>query len=216
MVDSWTQTLVELVREGDTYLLLLPVYVVLLGSERIAHALIKRDSWDNRDAATNIFITAVVGAINVAVGQLLPFAVMVVLFENARLTTVGEAWWGWALAFVLYDLCWYIDHRLGHRVGFFWAMHQVHHSSEQYNMTVASRGLVIDITLLSRPLFYVLPLIGVSPLQFLVVSVVTNVWGIAQHTRLVGRLPVLIRGSPRLESPRSSWLQPRVHRPQLR
>jgi sterol desaturase/sphingolipid hydroxylase (fatty acid hydroxylase superfamily) len=68
-------------------------------------------------------------------------------------------------------------------------MHQVHHSSEEYNVTVASRGLVVDTTLLSRPLFYALPLFGVSPLQFLVVILATNVWGIAQHTRLVGKLP---------------------------
>ena len=58
-------------------------------------------------------------------------------------------------------------------------------------MTVASRGFVLDITLLSRPTFYLLPLLGLSPLHFMVVSIGTNIWGIAQHTRLVGKLPVL-------------------------
>ena len=55
-------------------------------------------------------------------------------------------------------------------------------------MTVASRGFLIDGTLLSRPTFYLLPLLGVSPYQFVVISIATNIWGIAQHTRLVGRL----------------------------
>ena len=119
---------------------------------------------------------------------------------------------GVGATFVLYDL-WYIDHRLGHRVGFFWAMHQVHHSSEQYNMTVASRGLVIDIFAIAT-LFYVLPLIGVSPLQFLV-SVVTNVWGIAQHTRLVGRY-VLDSWFATPSNHRVHHGFNPVHRPQLR
>ena len=55
-------------------------------------------------------------------------------------------------------------------------------------MTVASRGFVFDITFLPRPLFYLLPLIGVAPVQFIVVIIFSNIWGIAQHTRLVGKL----------------------------
>ena len=58
-------------------------------------------------------------------------------------------------------------------------------------MTVASRGFIADNTLLSRPSFYLLPVLGVSPAHYMGIVIFTNIWGIAQHTRLVGKLPVL-------------------------
>ncbi len=171
--------------------MLLPVYVALLGGERLVHALREKRAWNNRDAAANIAITLAYFAVDVAVGAIVPLAAMAWLFEHARVFTLGHGVVGWLVAFLLYDLTWYVDHRIGHRTAFFWAMHHVHHSSNEYNMTVASRGFVIDKTLLPRPLFYLLPVLGVSPLQFIGVMMVTNVWGIAQHTRLVGKLGVL-------------------------
>jgi sterol desaturase/sphingolipid hydroxylase (fatty acid hydroxylase superfamily) len=55
-------------------------------------------------------------------------------------------------------------------------------------MTVASRGFLVDTTLLSRPTFFLLPILGVGPFQFIVIAILTNIWGIAQHTRLIGKL----------------------------
>lgn len=106
---------------------------------------------------------------------------------------LGTGAWGWLAAFVLYDFAWYVNHRMGHRVGVLWAMHHVHHSCPQYNMTVASRGFVADNSLLLHPVFYLLPIFGLSPLHFVTVKIVTNIWGIAQHTGLVGRLGVIDR-----------------------
>jgi sterol desaturase/sphingolipid hydroxylase (fatty acid hydroxylase superfamily) len=31
---------------------------------------------------------------------------------------------------------------MGHRAGFFWAIHHAHHSLKEYNTTVASRGFI--------------------------------------------------------------------------
>lgn len=182
------EAVLELVESGDVYLLLLPIYVVLIAGDRLAHALRAKRPYNNRDAAANLFITGVYLAMDVVIGGILPLAAVVLLYDHARLWTLGDSGLAWVVAFLLYDLTWYLDHRVAHRVGFFWAMHHVHHSSNEYNMTVASRGFILDNTLLSRPLFYVLPILGVSPLQFLAIKIVTNVWGIAQHTSMVGKL----------------------------
>lgn len=186
MIDPLGAAFVALVREGEVYVILLPVYVLLVGGERLAHALSGR-RWDDRDAAANIAITVGFLLIDVGVGALAPVALMALLHEAFAPFTLSGGW-GWLAAFVLYDLAWYVDHRIAHRTGLFWAMHHVHHSSPEFNTTVASRGFLLDATMLSRPTFYLLPLLGVSPLHFIVVKIVTNVWGIAQHTRLVGRL----------------------------
>jgi sterol desaturase/sphingolipid hydroxylase (fatty acid hydroxylase superfamily) len=188
MLETFAETFALLIKQGDTYLFLLPIYGALILGERIAHEVMTKRRWDNFDAAANIVITLAQLGLNVVIGHLLPIAMLAWIFANFKLITLGESAGGWALAFILYDLSWYIDHRIGHRVGFFWAMHQVHHSSTEYNMTVASRGFIFDITLLPRPTFYLLPVLGVSPYQFIVIVIFSNIWGIAQHTRLVKKL----------------------------
>ena len=177
------------IRNEEGYLFLFPAYAIILGIERLAHHLLApKHRWHNKDAAANIVITLAAQGVNLGMGHILPLAFMALIYEKANLIALPNSAWGWLLGFVLYDLAWYLDHRLGHRTGLFWAMHHVHHSSCEYNTTVASRGFIFDSTYLPRPTFLLLPLVGISPFHFVVISITTNIWGIAQHTRLVGKL----------------------------
>jgi len=45
----------------------------------------------------------------------------------------------WVLAALGIDFCYYWVHRAAHEVNILWAAHQVHHSSEDYNLTTALR-----------------------------------------------------------------------------
>ncbi|XP_005104093.2 alkylglycerol monooxygenase [Aplysia californica] len=45
----------------------------------------------------------------------------------------------WFVAFVLFDFFYYWFHRFSHESNIIWASHQVHHSSEDYNLTTALR-----------------------------------------------------------------------------
>lgn len=189
-VDFIVRNFVELVERGQTYVFLLPIYVVMLSGERVAHAFLSSRRWDNKDAAANLVITVIDLLRDLFFGHLLPVALVVVLYERARLVTLPPGGLGLFCAFVLYDLTWYVDHVIAHRTGFFWAFHSVHHSSKEYNFTVASRGFFLD-AVLTRPLFYLLPILGVSPFQFIAVQILTNIFGIFQHTRLIGRLGLL-------------------------
>ena len=47
------------------------------------------------------------------------------------------AWYGWLLALVFYDFCYYWLHRAGHESAVFWAAHVVHHQSQDYNLSTA-------------------------------------------------------------------------------
>ena len=187
MFDTLVDGFVRLVADGETYVFLLPIYVLLLSGERIAHALTSPRRWNDADAAANIAITITVLALDVLLGKLFPVAVLHWVYEHACLVELPAAGWGWLVAFLLHDLIWYVDHRLGHRVGLLWALHHVHHSSPEYNMTVASRGFVLDNSL-TRPLFYLLPVLGVTAHHYIVVRIVTSIWGIVQHTRLIPKL----------------------------
>ncbi|MCX8498482.1 MAG: sterol desaturase family protein, partial [Caulobacteraceae bacterium] len=48
-------------------------------------------------------------------------------------------WTMFALCFVLDDLRFYVHHRIAHRCRWVWAMHVVHHSSQNYNFPIALR-----------------------------------------------------------------------------
>ncbi|GMS92992.1 hypothetical protein PENTCL1PPCAC_15167, partial [Pristionchus entomophagus] len=47
--------------------------------------------------------------------------------------------WIWVLCFFTQDLVYYLGHRAMHEWGIFWALHQMHHSSEYYNFSTAMR-----------------------------------------------------------------------------
>lgn len=189
IIDSITNP-IQMVENGQVYFLLIPIYVLLIGGERLWYIISQPKVWDDKDSFANVAITIGVLIIQTIAGVLLPLAVFIFLYQF-RLFTIPMVWWGWIIVFLFYDITWYIDHYIGHRTGLFWAFHSVHHSSKEYNTTVASRGFIFDTLLITRPLFYLLPFLGVSPIQFIVVQLFTNIWGIAQHTRVVKKMGVL-------------------------
>ena len=98
-----------------------------------------------------------------------------------------HAWYGWALALLLYDLCYYWLHRMGHEVAVLWAAHAVHHQSQDYNLSTALRQTSSGALL--GWLFYLpLALAGVPPLVFVVVGLVDLLYQFWVHTEQVGRL----------------------------
>lgn len=50
----------------------------------------------------------------------------------------------WYLALICVDFCYYWVHRASHEVHILWAQHQVHHSSEDYNLAVGLRQSVLQ------------------------------------------------------------------------
>jgi len=101
-------------------------------------------------------------------------------------------WLTWVFAFVLYDFCYYWQHRLGHTVGLFWASHSVHHQSEEFNLTTALRQPSTGA--FTNWIFYVpMAFAGVPMEVFLLVGVIQLFYQFWPHTRLIGRLGFLDR-----------------------
>ncbi|MCX6176926.1 MAG: sterol desaturase family protein [Bacteroidetes bacterium] len=51
-----------------------------------------------------------------------------------------EGWVGVILCLLVTDFVWYWYHRLGHEVRFLWAVHSLHHQSENYNSLAMKLG----------------------------------------------------------------------------
>ncbi|KAJ8354509.1 hypothetical protein SKAU_G00220760 [Synaphobranchus kaupii] len=62
------------------------------------------------------------------------------IWNNHRLLELPwDSAWTWWLAFLGVDLAYYWVHRFSHELNILWAAHQVHHSSEDYNLSTALR-----------------------------------------------------------------------------
>ncbi len=96
----------------------------------------------------------------------------------------------WAAVFVLVDLAYYWLHRLSHEVNILWAGHVVHHSSEEYNLTVALRQSSLH-GLMSWVFYLPLALLGVPWVMFAVCHGINLIYQFWIHTREIDRLGVL-------------------------
>lgn len=98
----------------------------------------------------------------------------------------------WILAAVLWDFCYYWNHRLGHEISILWAAHAVHHQSEEYNLSTALRQT--SSSFLFSWIFYVpLFLLGIPADVLITVAAANLIYQFWVHTRFVNRLGVLDR-----------------------
>ncbi len=92
----------------------------------------------------------------------------------------------WIALFFLTDLVWYWYHRLAHEINLFWAVHVVHHQSEDFNYTVSARITVFQAVV--RCMFWsVLPLIGFPAVMVVVLLLVHGLYPFFIHTRALGK-----------------------------
>ncbi|GLV45354.1 hypothetical protein CBL_05454 [Carabus blaptoides fortunei] len=69
----------------------------------------------------------------------------VYLHANFRLFDLAwDSAWTWYMAAIGVDFCYYWVHRACHEVHILWSQHQVHHSSEEFNMAVGLRQSVVQ------------------------------------------------------------------------
>ena len=116
------------------------------------------------------------------------FAAYAVVYEKWRVLELSAASpWTWVLAIVLVDLTFYWWHRLSHEVNFLWAAHVVHHSSEEYNLSVALRQSVLTPWTIV-PFHAPLALLGVPPVVMLAVDSFNTLYQFWIHTQLIGKL----------------------------
>lgn len=114
-------------------------------------------------------------------------------FEHFRLATLPQnEWWVWLFALLFYDFCYYWVHRAGHEVNLLWGAHQVHHSSEYYNLTTALRQTATG-AFTAWPFYLAMALAGVPPFVFGVVALIDLLYQYWVHTQLVPKLGVLDR-----------------------
>lgn len=120
--------------------------------------------------------------------RLISFGIYVLVFEHLRVATLPvDAWWVWIGALLAYDFIYYWVHRCGHEVNAMWAAHQVHHSSERFNLSTALRQTSTG-AFLSTPFYLPMAVAGVPPVVFATVALIDLLYQYWVHTELVRKL----------------------------
>ena len=94
------------------------------------------------------------------------------------------------LAVLGWDFIYYWNHRFDHEVRWMWAMHEVHHSSERYNLSTALRQPWGDTMTLYVP-YSLLALVGVRPAHIMrarAINLIYQFWIHTEAVRSIGRL----------------------------
>ncbi len=99
----------------------------------------------------------------------------------------ADALWVWAVGLLLYDLCYYWLHRMGHEVNVLWAAHVVHHQSEEYNLTTALRQTSSG-ALLGWIFYLPMALLGFPVEVFVGVALIDLLYQFWVHTQQIGKL----------------------------
>uniref|UniRef100_A0A4W3HZD2 Transmembrane protein 195 n=1 Tax=Callorhinchus milii TaxID=7868 RepID=A0A4W3HZD2_CALMI len=138
------------------------------------------------DALTSIS-AGVLSRLPYLLGQSFELAAYIYIWENCRLFFLPwDSVWTWCLAFLGVDVAYYWLHRLSHEVNIFWSGHQVHHSSEDYNLTTALRQSVLQkyfTWFFNLPMaFFIPPSVFIVHLQF---NLLYQFW---IHTEIIGNL----------------------------
>ncbi len=96
-------------------------------------------------------------------------------------------WFTWVLAAVVYDLCYYWLHRMGHERTILWAAHVAHHQSEDYNLTTALRQTSTGFLL--GWIFYIpMYLLGIPAEVVVTVGAINLIYQFWVHTEHVPKL----------------------------
>jgi alkylglycerol monooxygenase len=109
------------------------------------------------------------------------------LHRHYALFDIAANAWTWVGLFLFTDLVWYWYHRLAHEVNAFWAVHVVHHQSEDFNYTVSARITVLQAVVRSG-FWSILPLIGFPAPMIAILLLVHGAYPFFIHTQTIGKL----------------------------
>ncbi|MFM9852144.1 MAG: sterol desaturase family protein [Sphingomonadaceae bacterium] len=163
-------------------------FFLLLGVELAAIKLLRaRGRMPAKDALTGILTGILSDPIN-GFSAFITLGILAAV-QKFQFQTLPVTLGTFLLCFFLDDLRFYCHHRVAHRCRWVWAMHVVHHSSEEYNLAVALRqGWTKHFT--GTMLFKIpLVLVGFDPVMVTFCGVLNATYQFMLHTETINKFP---------------------------
>jgi len=164
------------------------VFAMLFFTFEIIRLLIKKEmTWNTAGDAVANFVTlaAHLGIVTLSAGLYL--GAFYLIYPNFSLMMLPNNFWTIPICIVLADLVYYWEHRAAHRLGIGWATHTVHHSSPEFNISVAYRFGPLDGF---YPWFFHFPLVllGFHPLLVVGAEILVQAYQAILHTEAIPKL----------------------------
>ncbi len=160
-----------------------PIFAVGMLVELCLLRVRRMASYDRRDALLNI-ATGLVNQVLAVSSAVIELALLVMLANVMPWHLHG--WAAWVVGMVAVDFAYYWYHRCHHQIRALWAIHVVHHSSEQFNLSVALRQPWAVFT--SLPFVLPLALIGIDARVIITCYAANLLFQFFIHTELVDKL----------------------------
>ncbi len=147
-------------------------------------ALKKNRRW--KDTTANIVIHILNTLVERTIYGALGFIGLYFVYQFTSLQ-IPMTWWSWITAILAADFSYYWMHRAEHKCRLFWAHHSVHHSSEDYNLTVALRLSVVEGIF---EWIFLIPMVlaGFNPFQTIIAIVLVAQYQHWIHNQYIGKL----------------------------
>lgn len=165
----------------------IPFFLLMIGLEAwVAHRQ-KRNVYRFNDAVTNLNIGIGNQVFNLFFSLVL-LAVYNLVFQHFSLWQLPSNLWTGIGCLLGFDFLFYWAHRWSHESNFFWGAHVVHHSSEDYNLSVALRQSWIH-NIIAFFIFLPLPVLGFDPTVFFIAGAIHTLYQFWIHTQTIDKLP---------------------------
>jgi len=142
-----------------------------------------------REAGANVLIGIGNGLLSLTAYGLI-FIVTLWLVEQVVLWHIPINVYTWILAVMVADFSYYWMHRIEHKVRFLWAIHSVHHSSKEFDLTTGLRLAWVE-GLFEWAFFVPMVLLGFDVVQVTMGIVVVVAYQTWIHTEHIGKLGYL-------------------------
>ncbi|MBL0912038.1 MAG: sterol desaturase family protein [Bacteroidia bacterium] len=168
----------------------IPFFFLLIGWEMLLAYRRRRQAFRMNDSITNLHIGLGEQLLSILIKGGL-FALYAYIQSKWAIFSIPFTFLYSVVLFFAFDLVYYWAHRLGHEVNFMWASHVVHHSSEEYNLTVALRQPWFQAITTSW-LFLPFAFLGFPVEMFILVSAIDILYQFWIHTEYVPKLGKVI------------------------
>jgi sterol desaturase/sphingolipid hydroxylase (fatty acid hydroxylase superfamily) len=167
--------------------LAIPVFFLLIGVELWADLRRRRGLYRLNDAVTDLSCgvsqQALAVFLNVGIVAAYQF-----VWERAAIAPFAPTDpIAWVIAFFGVDFLYYWWHRLSHEVNVLWAVHVVHHHSQDYNLAVALRQALFS-SATSLPFYLPLAVVGLPPTVTFPMFGISTLYQFWIHTRTIDRV----------------------------
>lgn len=142
------------------------------------------------DSVTNLQIGLTEQVLSVVIRGTL-FVFYAYLYENYRFFQIEFTLLNTIILLFLFDMLYYWAHRLSHEINLMWATHIVHHSSQEYNLSVALRQPWFQ-TITTSWLFLPVAFLGFPTEMFIIVSAIDILYQFWIHTEYVTKMGKVI------------------------